>query len=73
MRIAPTSVTVTGSIGCLNSTNTTINNGTITFDTYANNRAALNITGSSGLVAGNATMILANNSSSTSIAMSAEL
>ena len=73
MRIAPTSVIQTGSIGCLNAGNTAINNGTITMESPTNNRASLNISSTSGLVAGNATVIESNNSAATSLAFSAEL
>ena len=73
MRIAPTSVSVTGNIGALNSGNTAINNGTITVDANSKDRACLIITGSSGLTAGNATTIMANASTATSLAFSAEL
>lgn len=73
MRIAPTSVTATGNIGLLNAGNTAINNGTLTVNSASNNRASLDITGSSGVVAGNASLVLSNNSTSTSLAFSAEL
>jgi hypothetical protein len=73
MRIAPTSVTGTGNIGALNSTNTAITGGTITVDSNSNYRASLIITGSGSLVAGNATAIMSNGSTSTSLAFSAEL
>ena len=73
MRIAPTSVTGTGNIGALNSTNTVITGGTITVDSASNYRASLIITGSGSLVAGNATAIMSNGSTSTSLAFSAEL
>ena len=73
MRIAPTSVTATGNIGALNATNTTITSGTITVDSNSNYRASLIITGSGGIVAGNATAIMSNGSTSTSLSFSAEL
>jgi hypothetical protein len=73
MRIAPTSVTATGNIGALNATNTAITSGTITVDSNSNYRASLVITGSGGIVAGNATAIMSNGSTSTSLSFSAEL
>jgi len=73
MRIAPTSVVATGNIGALNINNTAINNGTIAIDSNSNNRASLVMTATSGIIAGNATTILSNGSTSTSLAFSAEL
>jgi hypothetical protein len=73
MRIAPTSVVVTGNIGLLNSGDTAINNGTVAVNVPSNNRASLQVTGSSGVVAGNATAVMSNNSLVTSLAFSAEL
>jgi len=73
MRIAPTSVVVTGNIGLLNAGDSAINNGTITVNVPSNNRASLQVAGSSGVVAGNATTIMSNNSTATSLAFSAEL
>jgi hypothetical protein len=73
MRIAPTSVTTVGNIGALNSANTAINNGTITVDAPSKDRMSLTISSTSGLTAGNATAILSNGSTSTSLAVSAEL
>jgi hypothetical protein len=73
MRIAPTSVVVTGNIGLLNASDTAINNGTIAVNVPSNNRASLQVTGSSGVVAGNATAVMSNNSLVTSLAFSAEL
>jgi hypothetical protein len=73
MRISPTSVVPTGNIGCLNSGNTAINNGTVTVEWSSNNQASLNITSTSGLTAGNATVVLGNNSATASLAFSAEL
>jgi hypothetical protein len=73
MRIAPTSVTTVGNIGALNSGNTAINNGTITVDVASKDRMSLIITSTSGLTAGNATAIMSNGSTSTSLSVSAEL
>jgi hypothetical protein len=73
MRIAPTSVVVTGNIGLLNSGDTAINNGTVAVNVPSNNRASLQVTGSSGVTAGNATAVMSNNSLVTSLAFSAEL
>jgi len=73
MRISPTSVVQTGNIGCLNSGNTAINNGTVTVEWSSNNLASLNITSTSGLTAGNATVVEGNNSATASLSFSAEL
>jgi hypothetical protein len=73
LRVAPSSAIVTGNIGAVTANGGAINNGTITIGNTGKNIIGLNMSSTSGLVAGNATIILANNSSTASISFSAEL
>jgi hypothetical protein len=73
LRVAPSSVTVVGNVAAITANAATLNNGTIAIEATSKNLIGLGITGTSGLVAGNATQIMSNNTTSASLSFSAEL
>jgi len=72
MRTAP-SISSTGSLGLLNAANSAIGNASVGADGVSTTVAGTYWTGSSGLVAGNATTLIANGNSSCYIEFSSEL